>query len=242
MPRAGGVYYFLDRSLGPLVGTIGGIGVWLVLILKVSFALVGIGAYLSLFINDVALTPIAVGLAILLGIINFFGTKKSSLLQIVLVTSLLFILSSFIISGIPHIKTSNYEGLFNFDFLQLMSTSGMVFISYVGVTKIASISEEIQNPEKNIPLGIFLALGTSFIVYALGTLIIIGVLPIDSIVNNLTAPASVQNVVFGNTGVIIISIAAIIAFVSVANSGILSASRYPLAMSRDHILPNFLES
>ncbi|MCB0729934.1 MAG: amino acid permease [Ignavibacteriae bacterium] len=239
MPRAGGVYYFLDRSLGPLVGTIGGIGVWLVLILKVSFALVGIGAYLSLFIKDVALTPIAVGLAILLGIINFFGTKKSSLLQIVLVTSLLFILSSFIISGIPHIKTSNYEGLFNFDFLQLMSTSGMVFISYVGVTKIASISEEIQNPEKNIPLGIFLALGTSFIVYALGTLIIIGVLPIDSIVNNLTAPASVQNVVFGNTGVIIISIAAIIAFVSVANSGILSASRYPLAMSRDHILPNF---
>ena len=35
MPKAGGVYYFLDRSLGPLVGTIGGIGTWLALILKV---------------------------------------------------------------------------------------------------------------------------------------------------------------------------------------------------------------
>ena len=34
MPRAGGVYYFLDRSLGPLVGTIGGLGTWLALILK----------------------------------------------------------------------------------------------------------------------------------------------------------------------------------------------------------------
>ncbi len=29
MPRAGGAYYFLDRSLGPLAGTIGGLGIWL---------------------------------------------------------------------------------------------------------------------------------------------------------------------------------------------------------------------
>ncbi len=40
MPRAGGIYYFLDRSMGPLLGTIGGIGTWLALILKVSFALI----------------------------------------------------------------------------------------------------------------------------------------------------------------------------------------------------------
>ncbi|HKJ80379.1 MAG TPA: amino acid permease, partial [Ignavibacteriaceae bacterium] len=49
MPRAGGVYYFLDRSLGPLFGTVGGIGTWLALILKVAFALIGMGAYLELF-------------------------------------------------------------------------------------------------------------------------------------------------------------------------------------------------
>ncbi len=36
MPKAGGVYYFLDRTLGPLMGTIGGIGTWLALILKVA--------------------------------------------------------------------------------------------------------------------------------------------------------------------------------------------------------------
>jgi len=51
MPRAGGIYFFLDRSMGPLVGTIGGIGTWLALILKTSFALVGIGAYMSLFFS-----------------------------------------------------------------------------------------------------------------------------------------------------------------------------------------------
>lgn len=238
MPRAGGVYYFLDRSLGPLIGTIGGIGVWLVLLLKISFALVGIGAYLSLFIPGYSITPIAIGLAVFLGILNLFGAKKSSSFQIVLVIVLLIILSLFIFSGIPYIEPKHYVGMFDFDFMELLSTSGLVFISYVGVTKIASVSEEIQNPERNIPLGIFLSLGSAFIFYVVGTLIIVGILPMEHLVNNLTAPAAVQEIVFGQPGVIIISTAAIVAFVSVANSGIMSAARYPLAMSRDHILPN----
>lgn len=34
MPRAGGAYYFLDRALGPIVGTVGGLGTWLALVLK----------------------------------------------------------------------------------------------------------------------------------------------------------------------------------------------------------------
>ncbi|VAX26357.1 Uncharacterized amino acid permease, GabP family [hydrothermal vent metagenome] len=237
MPRAGGVYYFLDRSLGPGVGTIGGIGVWLVLILKVSFALVGIGAYLSLFVTSYNITMLAVFIAIILGIVNYFGAKKSSNLQIVLVSILLIIIAGFIVTSIPFIEPSNYNQMFDFKFLDLMSTTGLVFISYVGVTKIASISEEIKNPERNIPLGIFLALGTAFIVYILGTMIIVGIVPMDILRGNLTAVATVEELKFGNIGVIIIAVAAIVAFISVANSGIMSASRYPLAMSRDHIIP-----
>lgn len=239
MPRAGGVYYFLDRSLGPLVGTIGGIGVWLVLVLKVSFVLIGIGAYLGLFLSDFSITPIAIVLAMILGIVNYFGSKKSSMLQILLVSILLIILSFFVATGFSYIESKNFIGIFEFDFLELVSTAGLVFISFVGVTKIASISEEIKNPERNIPLGIFLALGTSLAIYVLGTIIMVGVLPIDSIKGNLTTPASVIEIMMGSPGVILISIAAIVAFISVANSGIMSASRYPLAMSRDHILPPF---
>ena len=51
MPRAGGAYYFLDRSLGPLAGTIGGLGIWLALVLKASFALIGMGAYVYLIVD-----------------------------------------------------------------------------------------------------------------------------------------------------------------------------------------------
>lgn len=239
MPRAGGIYYYFDRSLGPLFGTIGGIGVWLVLVLKVAFVLVGIGAYLTLFLSGFSITPVAVGLAIVLGIINFFGSKKSSSLQIILVSILLIILVGFIATGIPYVQQKNYEGILDFDFFSLASTAGIVFISFVGITKIASISEEIKNPEINIPKGIFLALITALIIYILGTIIMVGVLPIDAIKGNLTVPATVEKIILGSPGVILISIAAIVSFISLANSGILSASRYPLAMSRDHILPPF---
>ena len=67
MPRAGGVYYFLDRTLGPYFGTIGGIGTWLALVLKVAFALIGMGAYISLFIPGLEIVPVAVILAMALG-------------------------------------------------------------------------------------------------------------------------------------------------------------------------------
>lgn len=82
MPRAGGVYYFFDRSLGPLFGTIGGIGVWLTLVLKVAFVLVGIGAYLTLFLSKISITPIAIVLALILGILNYFGSKKVVLFKL----------------------------------------------------------------------------------------------------------------------------------------------------------------
>jgi mannitol/fructose-specific phosphotransferase system IIA component (Ntr-type) len=46
---------------------------------------------------------------------------------------------------------------------------------------------------------------------------------------------------FGKLGVLALSIAALIAFISVANGGTLAASRYPLALSRDHLMPRFFQ-
>ncbi len=239
MPRAGGVYYFLDRSMGPMIGTIGGIGVWFVLILKVSFALIGVGAYLSLFSSNISIVTIAVAIAIVLGLLNLFGAKKTGRLQVIIVAGLLVILLGFISNGLFEISTDNLEGMFDFETSSFMATTGLVFISYIGITKVASLSEEIKNPERNIPLSIFLAVGTAFIIYAAGTLVIAGVVPIDQLSGDLTAAGTASEIILGPVGLILISAAALLSFTSVANAGILSASRYPLAMSRDHIIPTF---
>jgi mannitol/fructose-specific phosphotransferase system IIA component (Ntr-type) len=59
----------------------------------------------------------------------------------------------------------------------------------------------------------------------------------EQLAGDITPVASAARVFMGETGVIILSVAALLAFISVANAGIMSASRYPMAMSRDHILP-----
>ena len=237
MPRAGGAYYFLDRSLGPLVGTIGGLGTWLSLNFKTAFALIGMGAYLGIFWPELPAVPVAMGLAVLFGFLNLFGARKSGTFQVVMVLVLLVILAAFLGWGLPEVQPSHFDGFFAHGTAALFSTAGLVYVSYVGVTNIASIAEEIRDPERNLPLGIFLAIGTALVVYGLGTYVIVGLLPGPELAQSLTPVAGAADVLLGTPGKGIVTIAALLAFASVANAGILSASRYPLAMSRDHLIP-----
>ncbi len=239
MPRAGGIYYFLDRSMGPFWGTLGGVGTWLALILKAAFALIGMGAYLSVFLPQVPLLPLTAGFAVFFGLLNLMGAKKTGAFQTFLVLGLLVLLVWFVGTGLPVINLDRFRSFFGRELGALFGTAGMVFVSYIGLTQIASISEEVKNPEKNIPRGMLAAFGTALLVYLVGTFIMVGALPAADLANDLTPVASTAGITVGRWGAIVVSIAAILAFFSVANAGILSASRYPLGMSRDHLMPRF---
>ncbi len=241
MPKAGGVYYFLDRSMGPLFGTIGGLGTWLAMVLKVAFALIGMGVYLALFIPDLPIIPVAIAIAIALGVLNLFGADTSGKLQIVLVFMVILVLVATLGIAAPDISLSHFSGYFDSGSASIISTAALVYISYSGITKVTSLSEEVENPERNLPLGIFLALGTAIIIYGLGTAIMVGIIPVDDLAGDLSPVATVADIIFGRIGVIVISIAALLAFISVANAGTMSASRYPLAMSRDFMMPSSLQ-
>lgn len=226
--------------MGPLFGTIGGIGAWLALVLKVAFALIGMGVYIALFVPQLPIVPVAIAIAIALGVLNLRGARSSGSVQIFLVVILLGILVFFIGDGVRYIDPGHFEGFFDPGLTAILSTSAMVYISYVGVTNVASLSEEVENPERNLPLGIFLALGTAILVYGLGITVMVGVIPIDRLSGDLSPVATAAGIIFGKPGVILVSFAALLAFISVANAGTMSASRYPLAMSRDQMMPGFL--
>ena len=238
MPRAGGIYFYIDRAFGPLAGTIAGLGTWISLTLKTSFALVGSGYYIGLFIPDPPVLLIGIVLAVVLGGLNLLGAGKTTKIQSLLVVSILVILIWFVLGGITDIRTEHFGDFWGKGSDTIVSMVGTVLISYMGLTKVASIAEEVRNPERNLPLGILLALATAVLVYMAGLVIMIGVIPADQLATTYTPAALAAEIFAGHTGMIIISIAAIASFLSVANAGILSASRYPLAMGRDHIFPS----
>lgn len=253
LPRAGGTYYIIDRSLGPLMGSIGGFGSWLSLTFKSAFALIGMGAYISLFF-DVPITPVAVILTVAFGLLNILGAKETSTLQKGLVVALISIMAFYLVQGFSHLLSLDFLDIHREQFTPFFTngpqgffaTVGMVFVSYAGLTKVASVAEEVEDPDRNIPRGMFLSIFTAITVYVAGVYLMTAVLEPGAFRADLTPVATAGDVFLdwlpGDVGLILVVTAAIAAFASTANAGVMSSSRFPLAMSRDSLLhPRFSE-
>lgn len=250
LPKSGGAYFFLDRSLGPVMGTIGGLGTYFALMLKTAFAIIGIGAYVAIFWN-VPIKTVAIVATLFFMVLNLVGAKKTSAFQKVFIVFLLGILITFITDGLfsifrtesikQQVVSSQFTPFFSNGIGGLFTTIGFVFVSYLGLTKIASIAEEIKKPERNIPLGMILSLIVTGIIYGLGVFIMVAVIPSSDLANEMAPAAAAAKQIFNwlpeNTGVLLLSIAALAAFASTGNAGLLSASRYPFAMGRDKLFP-----
>jgi len=247
LTKSGGTYYFLDRSMGPLVGTVGGIGTWVAMGLKNTFALVGCGAYAALFF-DVDITLVALLAAVGFVILNVFGAKETAALQRWLVYTLLAVLGVFAVSGVVHLggegvverTRETFGAAPSGGFDSIATTIALVFVSYAGLTKVVGVAEEIDRPDRNLLRGMGLSLLTAATLYGVGTYLVVMVVDHGTLGMDLTPIASAAEHVLdwmpGRVGVAIIFVAAVAAFASTANAGIMSASRYLLAMGRDRLI------
>lgn len=242
MPKAGGDYFFITRTMGSAAGTIGGLSTWFSLSLKSAFALIGMGAYMAFLIHIPFeyVQYIAVLFCILFMLINLKGTKHAGRLQVGLVLTLIALLLLYIIEGFGKIHIARYVPFAPYGAVSVFSTAGFIFISYGGLTKIVSMAEEIHNPSRNIPLGMILSLVVVGIIYGLVVFVTTGLLTPDKLHGSLTPISDGAGISMPGWGSILMAIGAILAFVSTANAGIMSASRYPMAMSRDNLIPRFL--
>jgi APA family basic amino acid/polyamine antiporter len=240
MPKAGGTYFFIERSLGPLVGTFGGFANWFSLSLKSAFALVGMGAFVVLVAPDVSALQIklvAVAACILFTIFNLYSVKVTGRIQIILVLSLFIVLVLYVGRGFIDTHPNRYTPFMPMGVWSVFSTVGLVFVSFGGLTKIASVAEEVKNPTRNIPLGMFISFAIVTLLYVLAVAVTVGIVDQTELRGSLVPISLGAKSIMGPVGMAILSSAALIAFVTTANSGILSASRSPMAMSRDQLLP-----
>ena len=242
MPKAGGTFFFIDRSMGPMMGTIGGFAAWFSLSFKSAFALVGIGVFTILLnpgFSELHIKLIAVFFCIIFTIINIYGVKHSGKTQMALVVGLISLIVFYIISGVFFIKPSNFSNFAPYGYGSIFSTAGLIFVSFGGLTKVCSIAEECKKPGRNIPMGMFLSWGIISILYLLVIFVTIGLTnPLD--LGTSLTPISLGAdaiPILGGFGGAIMAIAAILAFISTANAGILAASRDPMAMGKDQLIP-----
>ncbi len=241
MPKAGGDYYFVSRAAGPLVGAMVGLGAWLALVLKGSFALVGLGQYVFHFSPVPILLTAAAG-GVLLTFINVVGAKASGTLQNFIVVILLIIMVTFAVVGLTAVERETLEPALPFGWGGVFSTTGVVFISYLGVMKAAAISEEVKNPGRNLPWGILASVVVVTVLYVFTMVIVTGVLPMEEVVAAPAPLADAAGIFLGLAGGTVVAVAGLLATLSTGNAALLSSSRYPFAMARDGLLDQWISA
>ncbi|MFW6229967.1 MAG: amino acid permease [Halanaerobium sp.] len=238
MPKAGGSYYFISRSMGALIGTIIGIGTWMGLVFKGSFALVGLAEYLNILI-PIPILVIAILGGLILLYVNYKGAENSSFLQNIIVIGLITILTIFIIWGILNIKGENLKPFLPFGYGSILNTTGLIFVSFLGITQLGAISEEVKNPEKNLPRAFIASVGFVTLLYIGVMLVVSGLFPIGDILKSHVPLIDAGEFLAGSPGKIALIAAGFFATVSTANAALLSSSRFPFAMGRDNLMPEW---
>ena len=236
MPRAGGDYYFISRSFGPLMGTINGFLSWFALSLKSAFAIYGLSGVLYI-LTGFDMSIIALIATLLFVFLNIAGVKEAAMLELILVVFLIAIMIAYIIIGFPSINLAHFSPFAPKGVNSILSTSAFVFISFGGLLKIASVAEEVKNPGKNIPLGMLVSVIVVTVLYVLMIFVTTGILKPEDFKNSILPVSDAAEIFAGRPGYIAITIASFLAFITTANAGIMAASRYPLALSRDKLIP-----
>ena len=244
MPKSGGTYVYIERAFGPLFGTIAGIGLWLSLLLKSAFSLVGLSAYLYVLIEvDASLTKGIALLALLfILLLNVFGVKKVEKTQLIIVSISVLSLVGIIVFGTSSFDSNLLEPVFIDGSSGFITGVAFLYISYAGVTKIAAVAGEIKNPEKNLPRTMIFSLLLITTIYVFVALVLVGNVEASILSTDIKPIHTLFQSIGGNALGYVAGAVGVITLLSMANSGVLASSRFPFAMGKDKLMPGFLGS
>lgn len=244
MPKSGGTYVYIDRAFGPLFGVVSGIGLWLSLLLKSAFSLVGLSAYLYVLVelDSFYTTIVAIVSLLLVLVLNLFGVKKVGNAQLAIVGVSVTSLVVLIALGFNSVGVVPPTEFLSDGTLGFFGGVAFLYISYAGVTKIAAIAGEISQPEKNLPRTMIISLLLIMAVYVCVSMVLVRFIDGAALSTDIrpiyTAAAEIGGPIAGY----IAGIVGVMTLLSMANSGLLASSRFPFAMARDGALPKVFTS
>lgn len=254
-PVSGGTYEYGVRLLSPGVGFAAG---WLFLCAKsasAATAALGCAAYaLSLagLTEPVLRSALAVVVVLVLTGLVVGGVRRSSAVNIVIVSMTLLALGAFVVAGLLPALRNGGATLAPFfaspigrgPFAGLLEATAILFVAYTGYGRIATMGEEVREPRRIIPRAIVITLVVSGLVYASVAIVSVASIGADRLGASVNGGGAVLESVaraYGSPVVgTIVSVGAITAMLGVLLNLLLGLSRVVLAMSRRSDLPGGL--
>ncbi|WP_254839637.1 amino acid permease [Natronomonas marina] len=257
MPKSGGAYFYINRALGPLFGSISGWANWLGLAFASAFYMYGLGEYVNTLVGAPALAvgPLALEAAQVIGLVgallfiavNYVGAKETGGLQIVIVLLLLGILAVFTAVGLLNADLESLRPIAPPGTTgEVLPVTAIVFVSYLGFVQITSVAEEIKDPGRNLPRAVIGSVLLVTTVYALFLVVLLAAVPNELVAGNDTAVVDAARLLFGQYGAFgfdlsvlgwgMLLFGGLLATASSANASILSSSRINFAMGREKIV------
>ena len=166
-------------------------------------------------------------------LVNLIGTNAAAWAQDIMVFILLGTMGTFVIFGIPVVEPSRFTPFFldgKANISEVVALAAFVFVAFGGLLDVASVSEEVKSPVRNIPAGMLRGIITVTLIYVCGLVITVGVMPADELAGSLTPLSDAAlKTGLGKVGFWLITLGAMMAFVTTANAGIMAAARFPCA-------------
>lgn len=194
---------------------------------------------------------LATVLVIVLSYINYRGVSFSAGLSRLFITAIVLVMVVFVIyafffySGTTVFAQPSHSGtsLEGFSFTTAFFAASLsAFWGYEGWNNVGYIGEEIKNPQKNIPIALFVGTLGVVCLYMLMNAAFLNVMDVDALAGleqNKIAAVEVANVMSGQTGALVLSILILFSTFNCANSSILMSARIFYAMSKDKLFLAF---
>ena len=231
-PKSGGEYVYVKRAFGQRLGTFIGLVIASNGIISAATVSLGFAGYFTQLIQ-LPIWPIAVGILVLLFIVNAVGIQASSNVNMVL--------TGVEILGLVVVGVAAFPQLGSVDLLQsagkgmdgLFFAAVLSFFAYVGFEDIVKLAGETKNAQRNIPRALFAASGIVFVIYTALAVLVVGALPWQELANSPAPLAAIMENEWGRAGALFIAIAALFSTGNTMLSNMLGSSRVLAYMGRD---------
>ncbi|MFC6063833.1 APC family permease [Streptomyces ochraceiscleroticus] len=237
-PASGGTYVYGRERLGDFWGYLAGWGFVVGKTASCAAMALTAGAYLwPDHAHVVAVAAVAV-----LTAVNYAGVQKSARLTRAVVAVVLAVLAAVVAAVFASGEADAARTALGADLTAggVLQAAGLLFFAFAGYARIATLGEEVREPERTIPRAVPVALGITLVVYALVAVAVLTVLGPDGLAGAAAPLSDAARAAGAGWLAPVVRVGAAVAALGSLLALILGVSRTTLAMARDRHLPHAL--